>query len=177
MGSIDVLDKPLTRDELVAGYVAIADDPRFATVVGKVELNAFGQILVTPPPAVWHQRTGGRLIRSLVATLEGEAFQECPIAIPASGVLVPDVVWCSFEFLGRHRGERIFSAAPEICIEVLSPSNTTEEIAAKRDAYLRAGAIEVWIVDPVEQVVNCFDAGGARSASQFVVDLSRLFEA
>jgi Uma2 family endonuclease len=37
--------------------------------------------------------------------------------------------------------------APEICIEVISPSNTAEEIAEKRALYFEAGAREVWICE------------------------------
>jgi Uma2 family endonuclease len=37
--------------------------------------------------------------------------------------------------------------APEICIEVLSASNTVDEMKAKRRLYREAGADEVWIVE------------------------------
>ena len=37
--------------------------------------------------------------------------------------------------------------APEICIEILSPSNSNTEIVDKIDLYLAKGAKEVWIVD------------------------------
>jgi Uma2 family endonuclease len=36
------------------------------------------------------------------------------------------------------------SVAPQICVEVGSPSNTAEEIAMKRRLYLRKGAVEFW---------------------------------
>ncbi|MBV8175315.1 MAG: Uma2 family endonuclease, partial [Verrucomicrobia bacterium] len=35
--------------------------------------------------------------------------------------------------------------APEICVEVLSPSNTAEEMAEKGALYFEAGAHEVWL--------------------------------
>jgi hypothetical protein len=37
------------------------------------------------------------------------------------------------------------TTAPEICVGVLSPSNTTAEIDEKRALYFDAGAIEVWV--------------------------------
>jgi Uma2 family endonuclease len=37
--------------------------------------------------------------------------------------------------------------APEICVEVLSPSNTVKEIEEKTVLYFEAGASEVWICD------------------------------
>jgi Uma2 family endonuclease len=37
--------------------------------------------------------------------------------------------------------------APELCVEVVSESNTTEEMQEERDLYVEVGAEEVWIVD------------------------------
>lgn len=37
--------------------------------------------------------------------------------------------------------------APEICVEVMSSSNTDEEMEEKRQLYLDLGAEEVWLVD------------------------------
>jgi Uma2 family endonuclease len=42
--------------------------------------------------------------------------------------------------------------APEICVEVLSESNTAEEMEEKRAVYFDAGADEVWLVDLDGQV-------------------------
>ena len=39
----------------------------------------------------------------------------------------------------------LFELAPEFCVEVLSPSNSTAEIDEKRALYFDAGATEVWI--------------------------------
>jgi Uma2 family endonuclease len=175
MGSIDVIDKPLTRPQLAERYLNLLDDPRYAGLPGKFELTAWGQIIMTPPAEVWHYRVAARLARALTASLGGEAFQEGAIAIEGHGAPVADVVWCSPDFLARHGNERVLQRAPEICIEVLSPSNSTREIDEKRTAYLAAGALEVWIVDPVGRSIAFFGPEGARASSQFVVDLTGLF--
>jgi Uma2 family endonuclease len=47
----------------------------------------------------------------------------------------------------RHRNEKQFRVAPDLCVEVLSPTNTRIQMAEKTNAYLAAGAKEVWIVD------------------------------
>ena len=48
----------------------------------------------------------------------------------------------------RKLGNQVcFPTAPEICVEVLSPSNTEAEIQEKRALYFDAGAAEVWICD------------------------------
>ena len=51
-------------------------------------------------------------------------------------------------FTGTHAGigqPRLFPKSPEICVEVLSPSNTEAEIQEKMALYFDAGAREVWL--------------------------------
>jgi Uma2 family endonuclease len=176
MGSIDVIDRPLERRQLVERYLALVGDPSYARIPGRVELNGWGQIIMTPPADFWHYRVAARLVRLLTAALGGEALQEGAVAVAERGVLIADVVWCSSAFLSLHGGERVLEAAPEICIEILSPSNSTKEIEEKRASYLAAGAVEVWIVDPVGKTVAFFGAEGARARSSFAVDLTPLFD-
>jgi Uma2 family endonuclease len=56
-------------------------------------------------------------------------------------------------------GSKALTPAPEICVEILSPSNTQEEIDEKRDAYLRAGAKEVWLCDRDNRMTFFADSG------------------
>jgi Uma2 family endonuclease len=46
--------------------------------------------------------------------------------------------------------------SPRLTIEVLSPSNTKEEMERKRRMYLSAGAIAVWLVNYVEETVEVY---------------------
>jgi Uma2 family endonuclease len=175
MGSIDLIRQPLDQAALTQRYEALLDDPQYAHLPGRVELNAWGQIIVTPPADFWHYRVAARLGRMLTASLGGEALQEGAVAIAGAGTLIADVVWCSPDFLAAHGRERVLQAAPEICVEVLSESNSTREIEEKRAAYLSAGAREVWIVDPVGETIAAFGQEGSRAASAYRVDLDGLF--
>jgi Uma2 family endonuclease len=64
---------------------------------------------------------------------------------------VPDVVWISPERQALVRGHASCPIAPEICIEVLLPSNPMAEMLGsaeqpgKRELYLAAGALEFWV--------------------------------
>ncbi|HJR71972.1 MAG TPA: Uma2 family endonuclease [Gammaproteobacteria bacterium] len=62
----------------------------------------------------------------------------------------------------RHGGESAFRAGPDLCVEVLSPTNTRAEIAEKVAAYLAAGAREVWIVG--DDGVPAIHTGGGPAA-------------
>ena len=175
MGSIDVITKPLTQAELTARYEELIEDPRYSNIPGRLELNAWGQIIMTPPADFWHYRVAARLGRLLMASPGGESIQEGAVAVEGAGTLIADVVWCSSEFLAAHGHERILQRAPEICIEVLSRSNSTKEIDDKRQAYLAAGAKEVWIVDPEGETIAFHRPEGLRASSVYPVELSGLF--
>jgi Uma2 family endonuclease len=177
MGSIDIISKPLTQAELTSRYEALIDDPRYSSVQGRLELNAWGQIIMTPPADFSHYRLAARLGRLLVAALGGESVQEAAVACEGFGTLIADVVWCSPAFLAAHAHERVLQRAPEICVEVLSPSNSTKEIDEKTRGYLAEGAMEVWIVDPEGRTIAVHGPEGIKPASEFGVDLTGLFDA
>jgi Uma2 family endonuclease len=66
--------------------------------------------------------------------------------------------------------------APELCIEVVSPSNSRQEMREKIDAYLATGAEEVWIVYPQSKRCEFFARGGRMERSAFAVDLADIFK-
>jgi Uma2 family endonuclease len=64
-----------------------------------------------------------------------------------------------------------FPMAPEICVEVRSPSNSDAEMAHKTALFLQAGAVEVWIVTE-DGAWRVFDAQGEQAATRFAVKLA-----
>ena len=112
---------------------------------GRIETDRHGQIIMSPPPAPSHgsfQLEIGHLLRQLMH--DGRTLTECPIST-ADGVKAADVAWASPEIM-RELGDRsCFTRAPEICVEVLSPSNTEAEMREKMALYFDAGAKEVWL--------------------------------
>lgn len=123
----------------------VVDNPYFENLPFKIELNRYGKIEMTPA-----SNKHGRLQSKISALLErklkkGEVLIECSIQT-TEGVKVADVAWCSKEFIQRHGYATPYQQAPEICIEVVSPSNSKEEMQNKVKFYLAAGAVEVWVV-------------------------------
>lgn len=112
----------------------------------RIETNAWGQIIMTPPPGGSHCRLQFKIARELDRQLGGEAFTECPIST-VDGVRATDAAWYSSERYGQVSGQLAFEIAPEVCVEVLSPRNTQAELEAKRQLYFAAGAIECWTCD------------------------------
>ena len=94
----------------------------------------------------------------------GRSYPEFALATP-HGVKVPDVVWMSPERRAEMEATGDPSTlAPEICVEVLSPGNTPDEIADKRALYRSIGAEEVWIVTDDGQIRFYRDEEIERSA-------------
>ena len=54
----------------------------------------------------------------------------------------------------------VFEGAPDLAVEVLSPSNTAVEMQRKLAEYFRHGARQVWLVDPETRAVTAYTAGG-----------------
>ncbi len=114
---------------------------------GKIETDRFGGLIMCFPSEYSHGRWQlkiGSLLIDLLA--DGDATVETPISTSA-GMKVADVAWASRKRLLKIGGRKALSAAPEICVEVVSPSNTRNEIDEKRRLYFEAGAKEVWICD------------------------------
>jgi Uma2 family endonuclease len=169
----ELIDAPLSSEELAARYRALCDDPCFANVPGKLELDAWGRMVMSPPSA-YHGRIQGNLAYKLKAVLGGQVITEAPIATPA-GLFLADLAWASPQYMSAHGSESPLMRAPELCIEVVSPSNSVKELQEKRDAYLAAGAEEVWIVYPQSKRCELYGKQGALPRSAYAVDLGDIF--
>ena len=171
----ELIEAPLSKEELAVRYRQLYDDPCFANLEGKVEIDIWGRVMMTPPPAYYHGVVQARLMAALRAMGAGQEAAETPIAT-AAGVFIADVTWASDDFLRAHLNEIVLEKAPEICVDVVSPSNSRKELTEKRDAYLASGAREVWIVYPKSKRCEFFGPQGQLQQSAFPVDLSSLFK-
>ena len=138
------------REELLARnrqrWAEILADRRLADLPFKIETNAHGTLLMTPPPSGNHSHRQGRIVIELDRQLGGHVLPECPIST-IDGVRAADVGWYSPQRYSQVAGQLAFETAPEICVEILSPSNVESEIQEKKQLYFEAGAEEVWLCD------------------------------
>jgi Uma2 family endonuclease len=170
----ELIEQPLTREALAERYRALCDDPRFANLPGKIELDAWGRMIMSPASNI-HGIFQVRLAEFLKRDLGGVAMVEASISTDPD-VRVADVAWASTEFMRAHGHETPFTKAPEICIEVASPSNSRRELSEKIAAYLAAGAVEAWIAFTQSKRVEFFGHSGQLQGTSFPVDLQRLFD-
>ncbi|HHY93624.1 MAG TPA: Uma2 family endonuclease [Firmicutes bacterium] len=117
-----------------------------------------GDIRMTPSPSVTHQEISKRLEIQLVNWIEGRGLGKvfhAPIDVILShrNVVQPDVLYVCKERLGIIREANI-KGAPDLVVEILSPSDEDWDRVTKRQVYARYGVREYWLVDPVGKSVE-----------------------
>ena len=137
--------------DLAVKWQELMENPYFRDIPYKVELNKFGQILMSPA-----SNRHGILQNKVARQIEnlkrnGIVIIECSI-LTGEGVRVADVAWASDEFYAEFGEKTPYPKAPEICVEVKSPANSRAEMDEKIRLYLEKGASEVWIVDEYAKV-------------------------
>lgn len=142
----------------------VCSKPELRNLPYKIELNEWGKIVMTPTYG-YHGGLQQRIADKLGDLLGRTTLTECPIQT-SKGTKVADVVWASPE-----RYDIIFDAkespiAPEICVEILSDSNTAAEMQDKKQLYFERGCQEFWTCNK-DGIMHFYD-------SQQELDVSRL---
>ena len=123
-----------------------------------------GEAVMMSPPSTVHQKISGELFRQLANFLEGK---KCEVFSAPFGVRLfekdgdspenvdtmvePDIsVICDRDKLDRHGCK----GAPDLIVEILSPSTQRRDRLIKLELYQRAGVREYWLVSPEEQTVQ-----------------------
>jgi Uma2 family endonuclease len=109
-----------------------------------------GELIVTASPWVRHQEVVGAFVVALAGYADengGEALLG-PIDVFFSDINVvePDVLFVTADHLDRVE-EKFVRSAPDIVVEISSPSTRRLELVRKRDLYERYGVPEYWYVD------------------------------
>ena len=125
-------------------WAEVVDNPLLQDLPFKIELNKWGKILMSPASnnhGILQFDVGTRINR---VKRSGKIIMECSIQT-IQGVKVADVAWASDRFMNKHGTNTPYDIAPEICVEIVSPSNSKSEMTEKIKLYLNQGAKEVWL--------------------------------
>lgn len=124
-----------------------------------------GDLAVSPTPILWHQELVVRLLTLLLRWIDAGAGGRVVVA-PATVILAhdtvvePDVFWISPERLPAIAKD-VVCGAPDLIVEVLSPSTARRDRGIKARAYARHGVREYWLVDPDTQTVTILTLRGS----------------
>jgi Uma2 family endonuclease len=145
--------KPVTADELLR----MPDDGfRYELVKGELKRmpptgDEHGGVTMELAAAL-HRHVKLNRLGKVYAAETGFKLESDPDTVRA-----PDIAFVSTERIqaaGRIQGYR--SGAPDLAVEVLSPSNTKREMEEKAREYFAAGARLVWIVNPKLKTVTVY---------------------
>jgi Uma2 family endonuclease len=148
MQPVEVSSTKLTYDD----YLLFPDDGRRHELID-------GEHYVTPAPSLRHQEISKRLFRLLDGYLQvrplGQVFYAPVDVVPTDvDVVEPDLLYVS-----NGRAEILrdpVRGAPDLVIEIVSPSSRRTDEVVKRKLYERIGVREYWIVDPELEVVKVY---------------------
>lgn len=129
-----------------------------------------GELVVVPSPLLRHQlaaRAVFLLLDSHARETGGDAlFAPLDIVFDEYDVAQPDIVFFRAERRHLLRPDVVVRNAPDIAVEVLSPSTAATDRGRKMRMFARYGVREYWIVDPLlERIeVHTLEAGAYRQA-------------
>lgn len=147
-------------------WAEICQNPYLKNLPFKIQSDKWGNIVMSPDSNE-HGIYQANIVR-LIARLKADAviITECSIQT-SEGVKVADVACASADFVRRNRGKNPYPEAPEVCVEILSPSNTTEEMEEKKALYFAQGAREVWVCGG-DGVVRFYQKSGTIAGSNVI---------
>ena len=146
--------QPKTKRELLTydDYVTFPDNDGIRKEI--IE----GELFMSPAPSIKHQLILRNLFRILdkfiVEKNIGQLFfAPCDVIFSNINVMQPDILFISNE------NSKILTAlnikgAPDLIVEILSPSTIENDRIYKKLVYEKFGVKEYWIVDPQEEMIE-----------------------
>jgi Uma2 family endonuclease len=117
-----------------------------------------GEYVVSPPANITHQLTAGNAYFFLRTNAPSGKTLAAPSAIrfEQDHALEPDVFWIRPDGDCKPVDDRYWKGAPDLVIEVLSPSTAKRDRGVKFDVYERHGVREYWLIDLEAQFIEVY---------------------
>jgi len=157
MAVLEILEKQTVKD-----YQQLPEGAPYQLINGK--------LIMSPSPNRTHQKLIGEIFRRIANYLENTELGEVYIApsdvyLDDENVVQPDIYFVATDNLSILTNAGA-NAAPNMVIELLSPSNAYYDLMAKLQLYEKFGVKEYFIVDPADDMVIAYQliAGKYREA-------------
>ena len=130
-------------------YAKTPDDERYELIDG--------DLIMSESPIIPHQdnrmELGNRMWVFAKTTDMGKVYTaDTDVVLSDTDVVQPDIMFISKE--RQHIiGERNIQGAPDLVVEILSPSTARRDWGVKRELYAKHGVKEYWIADPANKIV------------------------
>lgn len=131
-------------------FCALPDDGRRYEILD-------GDLYMSPSPEIPHQDVVGNLYAILRDHVRARKLGRVFVAplgvlLDEHDIVEPDIIFVSAAKRGIISRKDI-QGAPDLLIEVLSPSSGERDLRDKRSLYARCGVDWYWIIDPEKQTV------------------------
>ena len=124
-----------------------------------------GELITLPPPKSGHSMVAANaslLLQPLQESGLGRVYQTAGYKLsedPATWIQ-PDVSFLKMERVLATKPNAYFVGAPELAVEIVSPSETAETLYRKIELLLAGGSLAVWVIYPKNREVHVFLADG-----------------
>jgi len=161
MGNIIIYMSALPKDDEIYTY---ADYKSWELAEGERFELIYGEAFAMSAPNLRHQEILGEIFNQFHTYLRGKPCKVYPAPFDVrlfyrdnesdDTVVQPDITVICDE---KKRGYEGCRGAPDLVIEILSPSNTAIEMQRKLKLYTDAGINEYWVVDPENQGLTVYN--------------------
>ncbi len=119
-----------------------------------------GELIIVAAPLTIHQKVNANISSQLIAFVEknklGQVFYApIDVVLSSHNTLQPDII-----FIEKKRKaiitEKNINGAPDLVIEILSPSSFYYDLFDKKELYEQHGVKEYWLVDPLRQWADVY---------------------
>lgn len=147
-------------------WAEVVAHPSLQDLPFKIELNEYGQVVMNPVK-INHSFYQSRITtRMQNMRQDGVSLTECAIWT-RKGTKCADVAWASIDVFEQIEGKTEAQIAPEVCVEVISMSNSAKEMREKRKLYFEQGAKEFWICDEYGNLSFYDESGELEQSKMF----------
>lgn len=139
-------------------YLKLPEEERYELIEG--------ELLPMPSPTSRHQIVSREVFKRLLAFVEVKGLGEVlyaplDVVLDEDTVLQPDILFLSRENIYKLQERGVFGA-PDLVIEIVSPSTVKRDTEQKIALYERSGVKEVWLLFPEEKLVLIFYLEGGK---------------
>jgi Uma2 family endonuclease len=120
-----------------------------------------GELIILPPPKWKHSDVARRANRALLSLEDhglGDVYVEAGYKLSDNPPtwIQPDVSFLRAERVRASKQDGYLTGAPDLAIEIVSPSESARDLKRKVEALLAAGGQQIWVVYPESRRVNVF---------------------
>ncbi|HXJ93595.1 MAG TPA: Uma2 family endonuclease [Terriglobia bacterium] len=172
-----------TKAMMTAEQYAVLDEPDGV----RYELSE-GELIVSPSPMLFHNEVRDEIafrLREFVKQHRlGQVTMETDFQLTEDTVRRPDVAFISAEKLAHIDPHKRLQIAPDLAVEVASPSDRPDDLMHKVQQYLNAGTATVLVIYPEAHLaylyrghesVQVFESGPIQLLPGFTLNLAEIF--